>query len=99
MDNIKEVRRRMNVQQIREFLLDGTDRDTKNQPTVERLADMQRELGKYLKSNVQGEKTRYHIESLIYKLLDECENVFFEQGMQAGARILLGMLGLEKFSE
>ncbi len=96
MDNIKEVRRRMNVQQIREFLLDG---DTKNQPTVERLADLQRELGKYLKSNVQGEKTRYHIESLIYKLLDECENVFFEQGMQAGARILLGMLGLEKFSE
>ncbi len=98
MDNIKEVKRRMNVQQIREFLLYGTDGDTKKQPTVERLADLQRELSEYIKNNV-GEKAGYRIEGLVYRLMDECENVFFEKGMQAGTRILLGMLGLEKLSE
>jgi hypothetical protein len=93
MDYIKDVFERMDLQRVRQFILDGVgEGDADCLPYSERLkaaseAILNRLMDIYPISDEQDRAT-----ADLYEALDAYETVFMELGMKAGARLVYQLL-------
>ncbi|MCL2772372.1 MAG: hypothetical protein FWD71_03395 [Oscillospiraceae bacterium] len=90
---IKEMFTRMNLQQIREFLLTGLDLIELDKRTyAQRLDKESQHIVKWLKDNSKDEEAFDEVYSEFSNAEGAYTEVFLEIGMKAGARLLFQLL-------
>jgi len=93
MDYIKDVFSRMNLRQIRGFLLFGTDDfDEQAQPYSDKLKKSSDPIFKRLESIYPDGAERDEATGEMSDALAATEYVYMELGMKAGARLLYQLL-------
>lgn|GEM_PF-560806 len=89
-----ECRERMNIQQIREFLLHGMEADEiKPGSHQERVERVREEFTQLLKETFPDKEEYGKAADLLYDYVNAVEEVYMEMGMQCGAGILFQLLG------
>ena len=90
---IKELFTRIDLQQIREFLLSGLDLIEIDKRTyAERLEKESQNINKWLKDNTKDDDELDEVYSELSDATQAYTEVFLEIGMTAGARLLFQLL-------
>jgi len=93
MDYIKEAFARMNLSQVRNFILYGTDElACAQQSYKDRLKEQSNDIYNRLRELYPDNAEREKAEADLAKALTAYEFVYMELGMKAGARILHHLL-------
>ena len=86
MNYIAEIFARANIQQIRDFLLYGTEGNGVDpRPYVERIESARRAFSERLRRDYPDEKDFEEITEPIYSYAGAVEQVYMEVGLQVGA--------------
>ncbi len=85
MNYIDEIFWRTDIQQIREFLLHGTEGNVDPRPYKERIESAHDKIYERIQKDYPNQTEFEEILSLIYKYISATEGVYMEIGLQAGA--------------
>lgn len=93
MDYIKDAFDRMDLQQIRQFLLYGVEEfDCDSQSYKDRLKNGSDPIYRRLKELYPVEDEREKVSAELAQALTAFESVYMEMGMKAGARLICQLL-------
>lgn len=84
MNYVDEIFLRADIQQIREFLLHGTECDTDPRTYDERMESADKKVAAQLLLACSDKKECEELTELIYDYVSAVQDVYMELGMQAG---------------
>lgn len=97
MTYISEIFERLDIQQIREFLLHGVDEMTiSNKTYFERLKSAEKIATGTLHARFPCEEDYEKVTDDVFTMVTATQNVYMEIGMQCGAAIAMQLLGNPK---
>lgn len=97
MTYISEIFERLDIQQIREFLLHGVEEmNTSDKTYYERLKNAEKIATGTLHARFPCEEDYEKVTDDVYELVGATQNVYMEVGMQCGAAIAMQLLGNPK---
>ena len=85
MNYVDAIFRRCDIQQIREFLLHGTEGNIDPRPCKERAEDALHQVTARLRAVCANEADRDDLTGLVYACAEEIAGVYMEIGLQLGA--------------
>lgn len=97
MSYISEIFERLDLQQIREFLLHGTEEMNVSTDTyLKRLKSAEQIAAATLHNRFPCEKDYEQVTDDIYTMVTATQDVYMEIGMQCGAALAMQLLGNPK---
>lgn len=100
MNYLSEIFNRADIQQIREFLLHGTESaELDRAPYRQRLEEPQKAAAQLIKAKFPNMSEYGPITGELYKALDACQNVYMEIGVKAGVMLTVQPLRGERGQE
>jgi hypothetical protein len=93
-DYIEEIFERADLQAVREFLINGAEGagGIDRRPYKQRLEEGCAPMGRFLDAQCAGAEERDAAFSCITQACTAYQDIFFETGMKAGARLLYQLL-------
>ena len=87
MNYIDEIFTRADIQQVREFLLHGTEGIIDPRPYKERLENAHKKFYERIQKNFPNQTELDEIIVLFYDYINQTEEVYMEIGLQVGAML------------